>query len=149
MRFLLLAFLMAFLLSGCISQEKLAIGKVEDVSMDAANPKAIQLNVLLPVDNENFSGFTITEIDFDFFINGQYLGKITNNEAIRIKGNRRQDYRVPLTLEIKNMFAGMMILLNKSDKQKTYKVGLKGYVKGRSCLISKKVEVKQEDSWTF
>ncbi len=144
--FILLA---TFLLGGCITQDKLTIGNVRDVRLNTSNPKAVSLDVMMPIENDNLSGFTITEIDLDFFINGQYLGKIRNDEQVRVKGNSSQSYHVPLTLEIKNMLAGMMLVMNKSDKPKNYKIGLKGHIKARSFLVSKKVNIKEEDTWSF
>jgi len=104
---------------------------------------------MMPINNENLSGFTITDIDLDFFINGQYLGKIRNLEPIRVKGNTKKAYHVPLTLEIKNMLAGMMLMMNKSEKSKRYKVGLKGHIKARAFLVSKTIKIKEEDTWSF
>jgi len=141
--------IVSFSLTGCISQSKLSIGNVQDVRLNTTNPKAVALDVMMPIENNNLSGFTITEIDLDFFINGQYLGKIRNDKQVRVKGNTAQSYHIPLTLEIKNMLAGMMLLMNKSEKAKSYKVGLKGHIKARSFLVSKTVKIKEEDTWSF
>lgn len=141
--------LTGIVLSSCISGEKLSIGNVHDVRLNTSNPKAIGLDILMPIDNENLSGFTITDIDLDFFINGQYLGKIRNLESVRIKGNTKKSYHIPLTLEIKNMLAGMMLMMNKSEKSKSYKIGLKGDIKARAFLVSKTIKIKEEDTWSF
>jgi len=121
--FVIIGFLL--MLSGCRKPNDLVFRSVKNVSLQKLSFSTAALLVDLVYYNPNNFGVELRQTDLDVFVNGNYLGKSTQD--VQVKVPKRAEFTLPLKLDVdmKNLIKHSIIAL--SNQEVT--LNLKGRVK--------------------
>ena len=139
---LLLLFCLLFT-AGCNVNE-VEIGDIERMSFEGFDDNGLGIKVMLPVQNPNNFSFVITKIDIDININGQDLGTVNDISKIRIPANSEQSHPVTFNIDLSGGLLGGGLAMLKLYRAPVLNVKLKGEIKVRSFLVSKKITINEK-----
>lgn len=142
-RILLLAFLTLFL-NSCALFHSVEVGEVQGINFEKFGNQKVTFELLIPIENKNLLNFRIREVNLDVIVNNEYLGKITNVDDILIFQKSNQIYSFPLDIEYTgtNILRGALTLFSLFLERKA-DVRISGFIRVRSFLFSKKIEVDE------
>lgn len=129
----------------CSPGNNISVGKVEEFRVTKLTKEHAEIELLIPVDNQNSFDLNLSDINIDVKADGIYLGKITNTEDIEFKSKTKSIYRFPLKVKF-----DLSVLLNPKLYNlllsKEAEVALQGYIKvGAMWIFSKRIEVDQKE----
>ena len=132
-------FILVFLFSSCNVKE------VELVNIDSFNIVSIEkenitIDVVAQINNPNNFSFSITKVNLDITFNNFFLGKINKIKKVNIKKNSNELQHLIFTFKLKDVMKGTIVFLPALLTNQA-EIGITGYVKASSFLISKKIEV--------
>jgi len=135
---ILLSFPLLF--SGCLSYEEIKVSKIKDVTYQEFKGNTLRLAITATVDNPNYFSVKIKNADMDFRLNDRVIGTVTQVEQIVLDGRTKKDYKVLISIEMKDMISNFIglsrMLLNEPQK-----LNLSGTVQVKSFLYSKTFQV--------
>ena len=129
-------------LSGCKGLEEIEITGVDHFEFRGIEDNTILFTTDVAISNPSAVAFTVRDINLRAMVEGNYLGSLTNDETVRIPARSDSVYNMDFNLRMTNIFTGASLFLSLS-KQKEVNVELQGYVRSRSGLVTKKVEVQE------
>ena len=129
-------------LNGCKGLDAIEITDVDHFDFKGIEDNIIHFTTDVTVSNPSAVAFRVRDINLRAVVDGNYLGSITNDETIRIPAHSDSVYNMNLNLRLTNMFSAASIFFSFS-KQREVDVELQGYVKSRSGLVSKTVDVEE------
>lgn len=138
-------FIAGLLLNGCKGLENIEITGVDHFEFRGIEDNTILFTTDVAVSNPSAVAFTVRDINLRAMVEGNYLGSLTNDETLRIPARSDSVYNMDFNLKLTNVFTGASMFLSLS-KQKEVNVELQGYVRSRSGLVTKKVEVQESMS---
>ena len=142
MRKYLIITLLSFplLFSGCSGFEEIKILNVKDVTYQEFKGNVLQLSLVVTVDNPNRFNVKIRNAVMDLRLNEQVLGSVTQMEQITLAGRTQKDYKIHVSIEMKDMLTNMLnlfrVLMNEPRN-----LNLSGTVQVKSILYSKTYHV--------
>jgi len=98
------------LLTGCISYDDIQVLKVKDVSYQEFKGTTLKLAFVATVKNPNFYSVTVKNANMDLRLQDRILGKVTQIDHIEIKGRTEKDYKINISVEIKDMLSNVLSL---------------------------------------
>ncbi len=134
------------ILSSCFSYKQVTIDKIEDLHIKNVGKKGIQAEITAKITNPNKYAIRVKSSDLQLRLNSSDIGTANIVKPVKIKKNSTAEYTVAVDVTYKELAGGVLgaipgILLKKSTK-----LDLKGTIKGRAGLISKKVDVSMSDN---
>jgi len=129
-----------FAVSSCKDIDNIEIKGVEKVSFRGIEDNIVFLTAGISISNPSAITFRIKAVNLATVADGDFLGTLQCNENIRIAARKDSVYLVPLSLKLGNFLTGAASLY-KLSRQSRVKLEVKGYVRVRSGLVTKKVEV--------
>ncbi|HTF80871.1 MAG TPA: LEA type 2 family protein [Cytophagales bacterium] len=113
-----------------------------DIGSSGPNKSEVHFNVIIK--NDNAIGFRLVRSDLNVMVNNIQMGTIGMSKKMKVHANTST--AIPVTLKLdtdKLLSVGAMSLF--SDP----KVDIKGYVKGRKFLFTKKYQVQFQDTFSI
>jgi hypothetical protein len=130
------------MLSSCKNFDSIELRGVDKVIFHGIEKNTVYFSAGLMVNNPSGVRFKIKEVNLKTVVNGDFLGTLHCIGDVKIGARTDSVYRVPLSLELSNIFTGAATLY-KLSRQKKVKMEVKGYIRVRTLLISKKIEVSE------
>jgi LEA14-like dessication related protein len=130
------------MLSSCKNFDNVELRGIDKVIFRGIENNTVYFSAGLMVNNPSGVSFKIKEVNLKTVANGDFLGTLHCIGDVKIDARSDSVYRVPLSLELSNIFTGAATLY-KISRQKKVKMEVKGYVRVRTFLISKKIEVSE------
>ncbi len=112
----------------------------ESVQMGELKGRELTLSVAVDIFNENKFGITVKPSTLDVYIEDSYIGKVHLDEKFKMKRKSVTRITAPLTITLEN---GILFKLMRYANQPEIKVRLKGDVKAKALLITKKLPVDE------
>jgi hypothetical protein len=137
----LLAFSL-FVLSSCKDIDNIEIKGVEKVSFRGIENNTVYFSAGLNVSNPSKVNFRIKEVNLATVADGDFLGTLQCDEDVKIASRKDSVYMVPLSLKLGNIFTGAASLY-KLSRQSRVKLEVKGYVRVRSGLVIRKIDISR------
>jgi LEA14-like dessication related protein len=138
------AFIISFvlLLSSCTGLNNIGITGVEGFAVRGMENNAVSFAADIGVRNPASVGFKVREINLRTTIDGNFIGILTSPDRVKIPAKSDSTYTMNFSLELANLITSASALYNLSRK-KQVNVVMQGYVKARSGLMTKKVDVNE------
>ena len=142
MRSLLLLSLLLSLLPSCKGLRDIEITDVAGFKMRGIENNAVTFAADIGIRNPASVGFKVSEINLKTTIDGNFIGTLTSPERVKIPPRSDSTYTMNFSLELANIITSASALYNLSRKNQV-NVVMQGYVKARSGLMTKKVDVNE------
>ena len=134
--------ILLLLLSCCADFKDIEVGEPDDIKIKGLRDNVVMLEVRIPVTNPSSFNFRIKEINIKTSVNNQYLGRLVSDNIIVIPAKSNEIYNFNLKLKIANIIQGISVMLDiLRDNNVTFQV--EGYIKIKSLLINKKINIKE------
>jgi LEA14-like dessication related protein len=130
------------LLSGCVNLNYIEVGKIENLIINSFKENIVEVELGVPITNPNKIGFKIKEINFRATVNNYYLGRVTCDDVIIIPPKSSEIHNINLKLRITNIIQGVSVFFS-LFKEDNIEIDLEGYVKFKSLLFTRKVDIKE------
>jgi hypothetical protein len=130
-------------LTACRGFNDIEIKSVDGFDFKGINNNSISFKANISVVNPSSLGFKVKELNLKTFAAGNYLGTLTSKDIIKIPAHSDSSYRVQFNLKFANIFSGASTLYSISRLDKV-EVEVQGYVKARSFLVSKRIDVHEK-----
>ncbi|MBN2481070.1 MAG: hypothetical protein JXB19_04980 [Bacteroidales bacterium] len=140
--FAITALIFTIILTGCEGIESIEITGINNFKLSSIEENTITFSADVGILNPSGVAFRVREVNLRAITGGNYLGTLVNNEIIRITSRSDSVYNMFFNLELVNILTGASMLYGIS-KQDQVNVELQGYVKSRSGLITKKVNIQE------
>ena len=135
---ILLSFSLLF--SGCAGFEEVKLLNIKDVTYQEFKGGVLRLAITATVDNPNYFSVKIKDAHMDLRLNERVIGSVTQVEQIVLDGRAQKDYKVQVSIEMKDMLTNVLslsrVLMNEPQK-----LNLSGTVRVKSFLYSKTFQV--------
>jgi LEA14-like dessication related protein len=129
-------------ISSCKSFDNIELKGVEKVSFRGIENNTVYFSAGLQVDNPSGASFKIKEVNLKTTADGNYLGTLQCDEDVKIMPRSDSVYMVPLSLKLGNIITGAATLY-KLSRQSKVKMEVKGYIRVKSFLATKKVDISR------
>lgn len=136
------AVILAFSLTGCKGLESIEITGVDNFKFLGIEENAVAFSADVGIYNPSAVPFKVREVNLKVLAEGNYVGSLHNKEMTRIAARTDSAYSMPFNLKLGNFLTGASILYSISRKDYV-NIELQGYIKSRSGLIIKKVDVQE------
>jgi LEA14-like dessication related protein len=130
--------------SSCNNIQNIDIKGVEKVSFRGIENNTVYFLAGINISNPSGVNFRIKEVNFATATDGDFLGTLQCNEAIKIVSRKDSVYMVPFSLKLGNIFTGAAALY-KLSRQSKVKLEVKGYVRVRSGLVTRKIDISRSE----
>jgi len=144
LKLFILAILSTIIFTSCDVKE-ITIGDIEGISIVEMNKDYIDVDILIPIKNPNNFGFKITKADINLEMNGVSLGKISKFKKVKIPANSNDTQKFSVRVKMEDIKQGGLAFLGSLLSNKAG-IDMKGYIKARSFLITKKIDVDYNKS---
>ena len=133
------------LMSACNLYKDVEVSEIKDIVITRFDQDLVEAEIELVLNNPNWYRVTLLESDVDVFINGKEVGKLKLKEKV-ILPNKTSSTRI-ITMtgdydEISSSFLENILTLLFSS---TAKFEVIGTMKGRALMISRKVDIHEDD----
>jgi hypothetical protein len=137
----ILLFAVIFLPS-CKGVHDITFTGVGGFTMKGMENNAVNFAADIGIRNPSTIGFRVIEVNLKATIDGNFVGTLTATDKVKIPARSDSSYRMDFSLQLANMLTGASTLYAMSRK-KQVNVDLKGYIRARSWLAVKKVEIHE------
>jgi LEA14-like dessication related protein len=134
--------LAVILLSSCRGIQDIQITGADRFEMKGMENNRLSFSANIGINNPSSVGFKISEVNLKTSVDGSYIGTVTTNEPVKIPARSDSTYLMSFSLELANLLTGASTLYSMTGK-KQVTVDMQGYVKARSWLTVKKVDVHE------
>ena len=128
------------MLHSCKFKEPELLG-LQDFKVTNFTAKAIKIQVIAKVNNPNNYRISIVKSDLDIFINGENMGKLKLEDKVSFLGKKTDVYTIKLINKPENFaklgVSSLFAMITSGKLQ----VNVKGTIKGKAGLISRKFDV--------
>jgi hypothetical protein len=133
---------LAALLSSCRGLYDIEITGADGFKIRGMENNAVSFAADIGVKNPSSVGFKVREVNLKATVDGNFIGTLTTPDRVRVPARSDSSYHMNFSLQLANLLTGASTLYNISRK-KQVNVVMQGYVKARSGLVTKKVEVNE------
>ncbi len=134
--------ILILILSGCGNFKDIEVGEPDNIKIKGFRDNVLNLEVRVPVTNPSSVSFKIKEINLKTSVNDHYLGRLISDEVIIIPANSSEIHNFNLKLRIANIIQGISVFLE-ILRDDNIKFQIEGYIKFKSLLIKKKINIKE------
>lgn len=128
------------LLTSCKGVNDIEITGADGFEFKGMENNSLTFSANIGVRNPSSLNFRLKEINLKTVIDGNFLGILSTSDKIRVKARSDSSYRMTFNLQLNNILTGASMLYDLSRK-KDVKVEMQGYIKARSFIAVKKVDV--------
>lgn len=132
----------AVLLTSCGKYEDIKVMGVNDVKFSGLESSTLHLTATLDIENPNRANIKVKAMEFKTWLGNREFGTIKLDHKIKIKGNSRAGYEVPVEIKLRTAADALKFMTNKEKLLKQMTV--EGYIKGGNFPITKKIVVKKQ-----
>lgn len=140
--FRFLPFLLLAILSSCAKYHDINIHGVKEYKFRGMKDGVIYINLTLDVENPNPKPILIKEMRFKAWLNKRELGKLKNSHKVKIEGNARKDYEIPLEIELRTPADAFKLI--GEGKNLMNVVEVEGFIKGGRFPVIKKFTIPKQ-----
>jgi hypothetical protein len=141
--FLLLKVLIAVAtLLSCSGLNDITLTGADGFTLKGMENNSVSFAADIGVHNPSGFGFRVREVNLKTSVEGNFIGTLSSPDKIRIPARSDSSYRMNFSLEIANMLTSASTLYTLSRKKKV-SVDMQGYVKTRSWLMTKRIDVHE------
>jgi len=133
-------FISSLSLSSCITFSDLEIGDVKSVNINKVSKSNIEINADIQVKNPNNYKVKIKKIEADVFLNDKNITTLNLNRKVVLQKKSDDVQAFLIQTELSKLLSLAPALLMGGG----INLKMKGYIKGKVFLISKKVPVEVE-----
>jgi len=130
------------LLSSCKGVNDIKFTGADGFEFKGMENNAVNFAADIGVSNPSSIGFKVIEVNLKATIDGIFIGTLTATDKVKIPARSDSLYRMNFSLQLANLITGASTLYTLSRK-KQVNADLSGYVRARSWLTVKKVEVQE------
>jgi hypothetical protein len=130
------------LLVSCKGLNDITLTSVDGFALKGMENNMVNFAASVGVHNPSSTGFKVSEVELKAIIDGNFIGTLTTADKVKVPARSDSSYRMNFSLELANMITGASSLYALSRK-KQVTVELQGYVKARSWLMMKKVDIRE------
>lgn len=134
--------ILVLFLTGCKGLESIEITGVDNFKFLGIEENTVTFSADVGIYNPSSVAFRVREVNFKVLAEGNYVGSLHNNEMTKIAARSDSAYNMPFNLKLGSILTGASILYRIS-RQDYVNIELQGYIKSRSGLIIKKVDVQE------
>jgi len=110
-KFLLVILLFVpLMLTGCFSYDDIQVLNVKDVSYQELKGTTLKLSFVATVDNPNYYSVKVKNANMNLRLQDRVIGNVTQIDQIEIKGRTKKDYKIHISVEIKDMLSSVLSL---------------------------------------
>ena len=140
--YLLAMTLLPILFLSCRGLNNIEITGADGFKIRGMENNAVIFAADIGVRNPSSVGFKVSEVNLKTTVDGNFIGTLTTPDRVKIPARSDSSYRMNFTLQLANLITGASALYGISRK-KQVNVAMQGYVKARSGLVTKKIEVNE------
>lgn len=129
-----------FLFTSCKGVTDIEVTGADGFEYKGMDNNSLLFSVNIRMHNPSSLTFRIREVNLKTVVDGNYLGTISTNDKIKVPAQSDSSYRVTFNLQLTNLLTGASTIYSLSRKE-VVTVEVQGYVKARSMLVVKKVDV--------
>ena len=126
--------------SGCSGVEDIKLVNVKEVTYQEFKGNTLRLAITVTVDNPNRFAVKIKDANMDLKQKDRIIGTVTQMEQVELIGRKQMDYKIMVSIEMKDMLTNMMNLFRMLMND-TKNLSLTGTVHAKSFLYSKTYQV--------
>lgn len=138
----LLFLLLPLLLLSCKGVHDITVTGAEGFSIRGMENNKVSFVADIGVLNPSSVGFKISEINLKTSVDGNFIGTLTSPDKVRIPARSDSSYRMNFSLEIGSILTSASTLYTLTRK-KQVNVDMQGYVKARSWLMTRTIEIHE------
>ncbi len=142
--FIVILIVMSALATSCGGIKSLEVGDAESFNFKGVKDNVVTIELALPVTNPNPYKFTLTAIDMDIWVNNSFIGTVEEMEKTEIPGNFDGIQEFVLDVKMNSLLGGLFSFFSLMGKD-SITVEMKGTIRGRYLLVSKKVEINEKN----
>ena len=140
---LLLMTVVALIFSSCLDLKPVELKEVKSVHVSSIENNELKLVLELVIANPNSQKFSVRDADLNISMGDVLLGKLHEVDPFTIPAHSSKSYKVPITVDLKHLEKNAK-QLSKSIFKGGNSIRIKGYIKARSFMISKKIEIDEQ-----
>ena len=126
------------LFSGC-SYEEIKLMGIKDVTYQELKGSVLRMSITATVNNPNYLSVKIKNANMDLRLNDRVIGTVTQVEQVTLAGRKQQDYKILVSIEIKDVLSNMLGMVRLLNDPKN--LNLSGTMQVKSFLYSKTFQV--------
>ena len=126
----------------CSGLKDISLTSVDNIRIKSIEDNIVTFNADVGVSNPSAVGFRLKELEVDVTADGVYLGKLKNNDIVRIPAHSDSLYNIAFSLRLSNLLATAGTIISLSRKSEV-NIDLKGYVRSTSGLVTRKTDITQ------
>ncbi len=127
----------------CAGLRNIEVGDIEDVNLSRVAGSTIEFEVLMPIENPSGFRLRIADVDLDFYINNEYVGKISNVENVLIPSRSSEIYTFQMRVEFSNILKGAISMYN-FFLDREAEIMVQGKLSVRSFPFNRSVPVEEK-----
>jgi len=127
-------------LTSCKGVTDIEITGADGFEYKGMDNNALIFSVNIRMHNPSSLTFRIKEVNLKTVVDGNFLGTLSTTDKIKVQARSDSTYRMTFNLQLSNLLTGASTLYSLSRKEEV-SVEIRGYVKARSMLAVKKVDV--------
>ena len=133
---------MTVLITSCISYEDVEITKIISTDVKSFSSESVEVEIVLQINNPNNYKISITNSDLNLFLNGSEMGKAIIKEKIVIPKQSNEVHRFTVKLNNKDLAANTLPFILSAALGIPMRLTVKGYIKAKAKMISKKIPIE-------
>ena len=135
--------LIASFTTSCRPIDDINITGIKNISLKGLNKNIINLSLDLEIDNPNNRKITVTEVQFNAWLNNRELGTMRSSENIVILPCSKSTYPIQIDVELRTI-ADALRLFTTPTNNLLSQIEVEGFIKGRSFPIRKKIDIPRQ-----
>jgi len=140
--FYMLILMILVILPSCQGVKDIRFKGVDDFVLKGMENNKVTFTASVSIFNPSSVAFKVSEVNLKTSLDGIFIGTLSSPDLLKIPARTDSAYQMDFSLELANLLTGASALYGISRK-KQVNVEMKGYVKARSWLKVKKVEVNE------
>lgn len=140
--FCLITLLSLTLLNSCKGLNDIEITGAGGFRIRGMENNAVSFAADIGVRNPSSVGFKVSEVNLKTTVDGNFIGTLSTPDRVKIPARSDSSYHMNFSLQFASLITSASTLYNLSRK-KQVNVAMQGYVKARSGLVTKKIEVNE------
>ncbi len=129
-------------LLSCSGLNDITFTGADGFTLKGMENNSVSFSADIGVHNPSGFGFQVREVNLKTSVDGNFIGTLSSPDKVRIPARSDSSYRMNFSLEIANMLTSASTLYTLSRKKKV-SVDMQGYVKTRSGLMTKRIDVHE------
>lgn len=130
------------ILSSCNGFESLEIRDIKQLKFTGFKDNAINLNLVVPINNPNAVSIKIKGMDMKAYYKGKPLGYVTSDEKVVLKAKTDMEYTFPVSIKITNLMQGLSLMSN-SSSIKTKDFSFNGTIDVKYLLLTRTYDIDE------